>query len=557
MANSRNSYTDVLVVGAGPVGLMMAGELARHGIKPRIIDKAPAPSDKSKAFGIHARTMEIFENLGIVERFLKEGNICNGLIFYDEGKELTEIDLSHIESKYPFVLILAQSITERLLAEHLRSFGIEVERETELIGFEQSKEEVAAKVKLKDGGEELINCAYLVGCDGAHSTTRHLLNLDFKGDPYPNYWLLADCDIKWRYPRQRLAFFIHPKGSIAYFPFVGDRGRLIFELPHVGEEVEQSEPTIEDVKRLADERRLEYESIDNPVWVTYFKIHHRIVNRYSIGRVFIAGDAAHIHSPVGGQGMNTGIQDAYNLAWKMALVLKRKSPESILDSYNYERHRIGEEVVGRTDRATRMIAIHNPVLKAIRNKLFPLVTRLGKVQEKMTNTIAQVEFHYKGSPIVSEKWNPDRIVRWNKDFSHLLEAGERVGDYKILSAEKRAEANLYDLLKGTTHKLLLFTGEKPGAQELDELTTISKNIVSNYLGLIDSHLVTVKNGNPYDSPYFVSIYIDKDFKMHRDFGAVKASLYLIRPDGYIAFRNQPAKNDDLIQYLSKIFLVKP
>ena len=129
MANSRNSHTDVLVVGAGPVGLMMAGELARHGIKPRIIEKAPAPSDKSKAFGIHARTMEIFENLGIVERFLKEGNICNGLNFYDEGKELAEIDLSHIESKYPFVLILAQSITERLLAEHLYSFGIEVERD--------------------------------------------------------------------------------------------------------------------------------------------------------------------------------------------------------------------------------------------------------------------------------------------------------------------------------------------------------------------------------------------------------------------------------------------
>lgn len=556
MANSKNSHTDVLVVGAGPVGLLMAGELARHGIKPRIIDKAPAPSDKSKAFGIHARTMEVFENLGIVGGFLKEGNICKALSLYDEGKKLLEIDFSHIESKYPFVLILPQSETERLLAEHLRSFGVEVERQAELIGFEQAEGEVRAKVRLKDGREERINSTYLVGCDGAHSAVRHILNLEFKGDHYPQNWLLADCDIKWEYPNKHLVLFIHPKGFVAFFPFVGNRGRLIFELPDAQDDVEQKEPTIEDVKRSADERGLRYESMDNPLWVTYFKIHHRIVNRYSMGPVFIAGDAAHIHSPAGGQGMNTGIQDAHNLAWKIALVLKGKSPESILESYNHERRRIGEEVVGRTDRATRMITLHNPVLKVIRNKLLPLLTRLDKVQEKMTNMLSQVEFHYKGSPIVSEKWNPDKVSRRNKIFSHGRGAGKRVGDYKLLCPDKKTETNLYELLRVKAHTLLLLTGKKPGIEELEELKKISGNIIPNYLGFIDPHLITVENGNPPDSPYFASIYIDKDFRMHKDFGAVKASLYLIRPDGYIAFRNQPAKNDDLIQYLSKIFLIR-
>lgn len=557
MTNSRDSHTDVLVVGAGPVGLMMAGELARHGIKPRIIDKSPAPSDKSKAFGIHARTMEIFDNLGIVERFLDEGHICNALTLYDQGKELAEIDFSHIESKYPFVLILAQSETESLMTEHLRSFGIQVERETELIGLEQMHGEVRAKVKLKDGSEEYISSYYIVGCDGAHSTTRHSLDLEFKGEPYPNYWLLADCDIKWNYPKHRLSAFIHPEGTVAYIPFSDARGRLIFELPRSRVEDERSEPTIEDVKRLAHERDLKYESLDNPAWVAYFKLHHRIVNRYSVGRAFLAGDAAHIHSPVGAQGMNLGIQEAYNLAWKMALVLKGKSPESILDSYNYERHPIGEEVIGLTDRATRMVALHNPVLNAIRNKLIPIVTRLGSVQEKMTNTLAQVEFHYKGSPIVSEKWHPGSIPGLDKVFSHLLEAGERAGDYKLLSADKKLETNLYDLLKGTKHKLLLFTGKEPNAQELDELTKISGNVVYHYLELLDARLITVENGTPFDSSHFPSIYIDKDFKMHKDFGAAKASLYLIRPDGYIAFRNQPARSEDLFEYMSKIFLPRP
>jgi 2-polyprenyl-6-methoxyphenol hydroxylase-like FAD-dependent oxidoreductase len=556
MTKSKTSHTDVLVVGAGPVGLMMAGELARHGIRPRIIDKLPAPSDKSKAFGIHARTMEIFDNLGIVERFLNEGNPCNALTLYDEGKELAEIDFSHIESKYPFVLILAQSETERLLTEHLRWFRIQVERETELIGLEQLHGEVRAKVKLSDGSEECISSYYVVGCDGAHSTTRHILDLEFKGEPYPNYWLLADCDINWNYPRHRLSAFIHPEGTVAYIPFSDVRGRLIFELPRSRVEDEQREPTIEDVKRLAHERGLKYESLDNPVWVAYFKLHHRIVNRYSVGRAFLAGDAAHIHSPVGAQGMNLGIQDAYNLAWKIALVLRGSSPKNILDSYNHERRPIGEEVIGLTDRATRMVALHNPVLNAIRNTLVPIVTRVSSLQEKMTNTLAQVEFHYKGSPIVSENWHPSRIPGWDKVFSHLLEAGERITDYKLLSADKKAETNLYHVLKGVKHKLLLFTGKEPDAQELDELTKISVNIISNYLELVDVRLITVGNGTPFDSSHFPSIYIDKDFRMHKDFGAAKASLYLIRPDGYIAFRNQPAKNEDLIEYLSKIFLIR-
>ena len=221
MTASENSNIDVLIVGAGPVGLTMACELLRHGITPRIIDKALAPTDKSRAFAIHPRTLELLDNVGIVDTFLDQGNVCNAFDMYDRGEPLANVAFDSLESKYPFVLMLAQSDTEKILYEHLKSFGVEVEREMELKKVKQTDDQVVATVKTQYGSDETINCSYLVGCDGAHSRTRHQLNLDFKGAPYPNYWLLADCDIDWKYPMFHLSIFIHPTGVTAYFPLKG------------------------------------------------------------------------------------------------------------------------------------------------------------------------------------------------------------------------------------------------------------------------------------------------------------------------------------------------
>lgn len=554
MNASGNSNTDVLVVGAGPTGLTMACELLRHGVTPRIIDKSPAPSVHSKAFGIHARTLELFETMGIVETMLGRGNICNGFDMYNRGKPLAHVNFDALESNYPYFLILAQSDTERILNDHLESYGIKVEREKELVGIEQADTGIKARLKLKDGSEEIVDCSYLAGCDGAHSTTRHILNLEFKGAPYPFYWLLADIDLKWDYSLHHISVFNHPTGVTAHFPLYEDRGRLMFEVPHATIEEDMPSPTIEDVRRLMNERQINYKSVTNPNWLAYFKIHHRMVNQYGKGRVFLSGDAAHIHSPLGGQGMNTGIQDAYNLAWKIGLVLGSKSPDSLLASYNEERRRVGKNVVGFTDFATKMVGLHNPVLSALRNKIVGVISHIDAVQEKVLTTLSQIEINYRESPIVEDRWyQPDTIEGFH-GYRHDLEAGERIKDYPLSGLDGKNGARLYDLFKDVRHKLLMFTGSEPEDMELDELRKIRSAMETEYGDTIETHLIAGTDELPDDFKSMTQAWRDKELVMHRDFGAAKASLYLLRPDSYIGFRNQPASLGDLGEYLSLIFL---
>jgi 2-polyprenyl-6-methoxyphenol hydroxylase-like FAD-dependent oxidoreductase len=555
MVNSKDPDTDVLIVGAGPTGLTLACELARHGITPRIIDKAPVPTDKSRAFAIHPRTLELFDNVGIVDEVLSEGNPCNAFDMYNRGEPLAQVAFDDLESKYPFVLMLAQSDTERILNDHLSTFGIEVEREKELSGIEQRDDSVTATIKLSGGIEETLTCRYLAGCDGAHSATRHLLNLDFKGAPYPNYWLLADCNIDWKYPTFHLSIFVHPTGVSAYFPLRTDRGRLMFELENAPIDEDMSPPTIDDVRRLLEEREIDFSSVTEPNWLAYFKLHHRMVDRYGRGRVFLAGDAAHIHSPMGGQGMNTGIQDAYNLAWKMALVLEGKSPETILDSYNTERYKVGKGVVELTDTATKMATIHNPVLSAIRSKMIGVLSKIDPVQQKIIKILTQIDYHYKDSPIVEERWFESKEAPGYMPHDHDLQAGERVKDYSLQSPDGKDTVDLYNLFRGAEHELLIFTGTEPEDMELKEITAIYDLVTNDYSDLIEPHLILGSGEWTADLPTVASTWLDKDTEMHRDFGAAKASLYLIRPDGYIGFRNQPASASDLKEYLSAIFIL--
>jgi 2-polyprenyl-6-methoxyphenol hydroxylase-like FAD-dependent oxidoreductase len=555
--STATSTCDVLVVGAGPAGLTLACELARHGVRPRIVDALAEPSPKSRAFGVHARTMELFNAMGAIAPLLARGNPAQGVSVYSRGQRIAEIAMhGTIDSKYPYILIVSQSDTERVLTEHLAGLGVAVERSTAVLDFEQDASGVSARLRHADGSIEVARCRYLAGCDGAHSEVRKRLGIEFEGAPYPAQWLLADATLDWEYPQSELAVFTHPRGVTAYFPLSQGRGRLMFQLPDVALDDDPGEPTLEDVRRLLEQRELRVRDVRDPVWLSYFRLHHRLAARFRDGRVFLAGDAAHIHSPVGGQGMNIGIQDAFNLAWKLALVLRGHAGEPLLASYEPERRRVDEGVVDLTHRATTMVTLRNPVLQALRNAVVRIAGRLDAVQQRMLAMVSQIEHHYRDSPIVAESWSMDRRVAGFTPPSpgDELVPGERVPDFPLGRAATGASTSLYASLSGTDHHLLLFMGVCPDVDELARLRQVAALVSEGYRDLVEVHLVRGPGEAPAGLPEVVSQLVDRELRMHDAFGAGRASLYLVRPDGYVGFRNQPVDPGALARYLSTIFV---
>ncbi len=349
---------DVLVVGAGPTGLFMAAEAARHGLSVRIIDQAISRSVYSKAIAIQPRTLEIFRHLGIVDRFLDQGVRVRAL------NGLTRISFDELDTDYPFVLSLEQSKTEAILEEYLGSLGVRVERGVQLKTLEQ------------------FPAKWVVGCDGSHSAVRKLLGLSFEGRAFPSTFSLADVTLRWGRPHDEAYGFFTPKGLVGVLPLPApDTYRLVFQMEGM---------TLGEIQELLPDAE-----ISNPTWQATFQIHTRMVSAYRKGSVFLAGDAAHIHSPAGGQGMNSGIQDAFNLAWKL------KSPH-LLDTYNLERHSFGKRLLRYTERATRLMALRNPVARSVRDAALRSILRCPWFRRKLTRGVAQLSIVYPKSAIAVE-----------------------------------------------------------------------------------------------------------------------------------------------------------
>ena len=295
----------VLVAGAGPVGLTMACELARNGVRCRIIDKLAAPASTSRALAIFPRTLEMFQIMGMIDPVLKAGHQLNGVAFYNGSGQIGHIGFSNLPSRYRFAISLPQSETERLLIEHLAGFGVMVDREKELVTLSQSADAVQAVLRDPAGNEEELESDWLVGCDGAHSSVRHLLSLPFEGDAYSETFLLADVKIDGPLDHIHIHLFLTEEGVVGIFPFRGDRCRIIANVQTEADRRPSLDLRLEEIQALVESRTNCGLRLTDPVWLTRFHISHRKIQDFRVGHIFLAGDSAHIHSPAGGQGMNT------------------------------------------------------------------------------------------------------------------------------------------------------------------------------------------------------------------------------------------------------------
>ncbi len=367
----------VLIIGAGPVGMTLASELTRYGVSVRVVDKAMARTDKSKAIILWSRTLELLDRGGPdgATPFVAAGLKATAVNLIAAGGPIGRIELGDVHSPHPYGLMLPQSDTERLLEERLAGQGIMVDRGVELASFTHGPAGVDAVLRHADGREEQVAAGWLVGCDGAHSAVRHGLQAPFVGETLDSDWILADVHLRdCPVPAHEAAIYWHRDGVFLLFPIAPGRYRLLADLPPSGA-AHPPTPTLDEVQAITDRRGPAGTTLFDPVWLAGFRINGRKVASYRHGRTFLAGDAAHIHSPAGGQGMNTGMQDAVNLAWKLALVDRGTCRDSLLDSYSPERSHVGDQVLKGAERLTKVATLKNPVAQRLRNLARPRAAR--------------------------------------------------------------------------------------------------------------------------------------------------------------------------------------
>ncbi|MFE0647226.1 FAD-dependent monooxygenase [Streptomyces sp. NPDC059534] len=451
---------EVLIAGAGPVGLSAAAELGRRGVRCRIVDRLPERLPYAKAVGIQPRTLELWDRMGLIRDVLEAAIPLRGQLIYVDGREQARIELSlPPEVPYGFAA-LPQYETERLLEQYVAGLGTSVERGTELLSFTQDPDGVTARLRTASGAEEELRVRYLIGCDGAHSVVRKTLGLSYEGSAFPETYMLGDVEADWDLPHaygvrsSRPSADGHGDGSaddlLVCIPLPGaGRYRMSMKAPSAPASPDRAAdgvahgldggrgPGLADLQAVVDRLAPRPTRLSALRWSSVFRISHRIVDRYGEGRVFVAGDAAHIHPPVGAQGMNTGVQDACNLAWKLALVLRGEAGPALLTSYDAERRPVGEEVVGRT----------------VRHATQGMETGPDDQRTRLLRE-AQLLVGYRGGPLSGASYGPDEAPQ----------PGDRAPDCAGLTTPIAVyPLRLLDVLRGRPGHVVLLYGADAAA----------------------------------------------------------------------------------------------
>jgi 2-polyprenyl-6-methoxyphenol hydroxylase-like FAD-dependent oxidoreductase len=509
---------DVLVVGAGPTGLTLAAQLQALGASFRIVDRQPDRVHESRALGVQPRTLEVLRGLGVTGELLERGNDAVWLRLHAAGRDVRVrlFGLGLADTAFPFLLFVSQAETEAILGDRLAAGGARVERTVELATFATGPEGVRCTLRHADGRTEQVHAGYLAGCDGAGSTVRRGAAIPFQGGAYPQTFALADLEVDGGLEADAAHAFLGPDSILFFFPLLRPATwRLLAMHPSLQGRREPARPSLAELQALADPFSGGRLRLRDPVWLTYFRLQHRQALRYRAGPVFVAGDAAHVHSPAGGQGMNTGIQDAWNLGWKLALVAQGQADPALLDSYDAERRPVGREVVRFTDRAFSAATSTNPLVRTLRTRLvprvLPLAMRFDRAVAYGFRTVSELGIGYPRSPAVEEgSPAPRRGPR----------AGDRLPDARV--ARDGRPTWLGEELAAPRFHLLLCG--RPGDWDAGRLAALR----DRHPGVLAVHHLT-REAAP-------GALRDVEGQALARLGVERAAHYLVRPDGHVGYR---------------------
>jgi 2-polyprenyl-6-methoxyphenol hydroxylase-like FAD-dependent oxidoreductase len=517
----------VLIAGAGPTGMMAAIELSRFNIPVRLIEKKAEPDTTSRAIGVQARTLELLEQRGLSSSLVKIGNPGLAFSLYGDGERIWRLDFERISSKYNYLLFVSQAETENVLREALDKASVTIERNLTFLALGQADRDtqLTAVLQHADGSLEQFECSYLIDAEGAHSIARGTVGLHFEGKSHVEAYALGDLHIDGDLVETDFHIFSSELGFMSMFPMGRRRFRVMADNP-ISHQSDGTAPSLEEFQQIYDQRSHIPAKFRDMSWSSWFRINSRMVNGLQVGRVFLGGDSAHIHSPAGAQGMNTGMQDMMNLCWKLAMVMKGQAKPELLETFSRERVPIIQNVLKKTEATNDAIASKSRLFRSVFNHIAPWLVGMENVQHNVAEHMSQLALNYRESPLSVPDGN-----------SGELRAGDRLPDLPVTllhsegSTDTRPRTATTFSLLNPSFFTLLFCNIPDPAKTHSEV----QSAIGPWLHMVRGHLIAAKPGHDGSEKYFGSSPL----------------IILVRPDGYAAFTGSDNSSAKLAKFCEK------